>query len=427
MSEQIIHAGPDLHLALSIRRVSFCLRWEQLFGLAARRNPRRAFLFVSRVLGKHLVMPPHRLLAAAKLLALEYTGQSGADDCLRLLDDAASFEECAARLAATRAPVTAAERTLFIGFAETATGLAQALANSFRGEIAYVHTTRLVLPGERALEFTENHSHASEHYLYLEPGVDFLASCQQAAFIDDELTTGRTVLAGIRALHAAYGLRRFLIFSLLDWRDPAALRAQSDLAAELGLEIHAFSLLQGDFREIGGRAEPATAPTATGIMADYRGLPGTGYATLDLSALSLPGGRHPLRAEALAAQPELCFQAAAALKDSLPLGGGPALYIGTGELIYAPLLCAGYLGGGDFHSTTQSPIVPLAGSAIENGVCFDPPDTYSRVGYLYNVPRGRYSQAVIFAEKKLTRERGLGQLARYFRDRGIGRVTAVLL
>lgn len=422
MKEHILRAGPHLRLALSIRRVSFCLRWEQLFGLAARRNPRRAFLFVSRVLGKHLAMPPHKLLAAAKLLALEYTGQGGAEDYLRLLDAEASFPALNAGLMAGRADIAAAERTIFIGFAETATGLGQALANSFRGEIAYAHTTRVVRPGEPALKFTEEHSHASEHYLYLNEVADFMTSCRCAAFIDDELTTGRTALAGIRRLHAAYGLRRFLIFSLLDWRDAAARRAQAELAAELGAEITAVSLLQGDFREIGaGGAEKKTATE------DYRGQAGADYAVLDLSGLGLPGGRAPLDAEALAARPKLCRRAAEAIKSFLPAGGGRLLYIGTGELIYAPLMCAGYLGGGDFHSTTQSPIMPLAGSAIESGICFDPPDTYSRAGYLYNVPGGRYGQAVIFSEKSLTREQGIGQLALYLRRQGIGRVTVVLL
>jgi hypothetical protein len=429
-----------LRLALSIQRVSFCLRWEQLFGLAARRNPRRAFLFVSRVLGKHLAMPPHKLLAAAKLLALEYTGQEGAADYLRLLESETSFPELTARLAAGRTPVAAAERTLFIGFAETATGLGQALADNFRGEIAYAHTTRVVRPGVPALKFTEEHSHASEHYLYLDSIAAFMAACDRVAFIDDELTTGRTALAGIRALNAAYGLRRFLIFSLLDWRSTAARQAQAELAAELGVEITAVSLLQGDFREIGpepgtdagaaAMAEAATGAAAgekTAMPEDFRRSAGGSYETLDLSALSLAGGRTPLAGEALAARPESCRRAAAILADALPAAPEPTLYVGTGELIYAPLMCAGYLGGGDFHSTTQSPIVPLAGSAIESGVWFDPPDTYSRAGYLYNVPGGHYRRAVIFSEKSLTRPEGLGQLASYLRRQGVGRVTAALL
>ncbi|MDR1960985.1 MAG: TRSP domain-containing protein, partial [Gracilibacteraceae bacterium] len=189
--------------------------------------------------------------------------------------------------------------------------------------------------------------------------------------------------------------------------------------------IAAFSLLRGGFREISAAENAGGAEEAR--LEDYRGLAGGDCASLDLSALRLPGGRAFLAGTDLAAQTASCREAAAVLERFLPPPRGRTLYIGTGELIYAPLVCAGYLGGGEFQSTTQSPVLPLPGSAIESGVCFDPPDAYSRAGYLYNVPRGRYAQAVIFTEKALTRERGLGQLAQYLRRQGMERVTVALL
>ena len=44
----------NLQLTLELDTPRFGLSPDALFGLAARQNPQRAFLFVSKVLGKHL-------------------------------------------------------------------------------------------------------------------------------------------------------------------------------------------------------------------------------------------------------------------------------------------------------------------------------------------------------------------------------------
>ena len=71
---------------------------------------------------------------------------------------------------------------------------------------------------------------------------------------------------------------------------------------------------------------------------------------------------------------------------------------------------------------TQSPVFPMAGSAIVSGVCFDPPDCYSPVGYLYNVPDHAYREATLFVEEGTLRPAGIGQLAAYLKSQGSGTV-----
>lgn len=60
------------------------------------------------------------------------------------------------------------EKTLFIGFAETATALGQAVFVCFSGNCTYIHTTRNDISGNyKKFNFVEEHSHAPEQYLYI--------------------------------------------------------------------------------------------------------------------------------------------------------------------------------------------------------------------------------------------------------------------
>ncbi len=96
-----------------------------LFSMATRNNPKRRFLFVSKILGKHLPVKPYVALNYSKLLALGlYESLTGkhAEDRLELLDAVASGEDNHSDiLRFTKYPLSS--DTVFIGFAETATGM----------------------------------------------------------------------------------------------------------------------------------------------------------------------------------------------------------------------------------------------------------------------------------------------------------------
>ncbi|MCQ4735728.1 TRSP domain-containing protein, partial [Anaerotruncus colihominis] len=100
-------------------------------------------------------------------------------------------------------------------------------------------------------------------------------------------------------------------------------------------------------------------------LADLTGAAGSSPTLLD-PGIFLPGtGRRLMTQERLAALRRACRTAA----DKIGAPDAPrTLYLGSGELIYAPALIAGFCGGGAFHSTMQSPVFPLPGSAIVSGV-----------------------------------------------------------
>ncbi len=128
---------------------------ESLFSMAARINKKRSFLFVSKVLGKHIPVNPYTPLLSGAALGLllyrEMGGEAGGDTIDELLDQAVHglihplyAEEAYRKLLAAR--LTLPRPVVFIGFAETATALGHSMYNMFAGGASYIHTTRPLLP-----------------------------------------------------------------------------------------------------------------------------------------------------------------------------------------------------------------------------------------------------------------------------------------
>lgn len=426
MKAVTLTAGSALRLELALDAPRFGMGPDRLFSLALRNNPNRAFLFVSRVLGKHIPIRPAALPAAGKLLSLALEGAEdpGVWPEIAAGEEIMPFPAVMEALEADQITLGPEERTLFVGFAETATGLAQATAACYTGESAYISTTRLPLEGREPLTFEESHSHAKTHLLHLDVEEPFLKNCRRAVLIDDEFTTGRTALKLAEVLCQRFGIRRFVLLSLLDWTDGSACRA---MAGKLGADIQMVSLLHGSIARV------ETAPLEPPALEDWRGrtCPKSPMRfTLDGPG-SPPAGRTLLSPQAQAEGRRICQERARLLEQL----GPDTLFLGTGECIYAPALIAGYCNAAAFHSTTQSPVYPLPGSAVDSGLCFDAPDCYSPVGYVYNIPQGRYRRAVILAEPRclpveedgLWRLKGLDQLVQWLQGRGCEQVEVVPL
>ncbi|VTP59691.1 Uncharacterised protein [Serratia rubidaea] len=112
---------------------------ETLFEIAERRNPKRAFLFVSKVLGRHIPVAPRVMRQVYRQLAGQF-------------------------------PASLPEPVLFIGMAETAVGLGAGVFDEVRRQYrhsVYLTSTRHPVEGELLCEFKEEHSHATDHLIYL--------------------------------------------------------------------------------------------------------------------------------------------------------------------------------------------------------------------------------------------------------------------
>ena len=94
---------------------------------------------------------------------------------------------------------------LVIGFAETATAVGMAVAEEMSDDCIYIHTTRELVPEENDwVEFCEEHSHAVEQKLSGSHLDQWIKSCKSIVFVDDEISTGKTLINIVARLKEQY-------------------------------------------------------------------------------------------------------------------------------------------------------------------------------------------------------------------------------
>ncbi|QDQ11336.1 phosphoribosyltransferase [Streptomyces spectabilis] len=359
-------------------------RLRDLLGLALRRNPKRAHLLVSNVLGKHVPQLPSVVRRAGYDLGLRVRELLGPEECAR---------------------------AVVLGYAETATGLGHCVADGV-GDAPYLHSTRRPVAGAaRAGGFEESHSHATSHLL-LPEDPRLLAGAGALVLVDDEFSTGNTVLNTVRALHARFPRERYVIVALVDMRAPADRDRLDAFAAEIGARVDLVALASGTVRLPEGVLEKGRALVEEHEgAADALPAPRAERAPVTRAPLAWPdgvpdGGRHGFtpahRARLAAALPGMAER----LARALPEGARRVLVLGFEELMYAPLALGvaleRHLGGRAevrYSTTTRSPVLAVddPGYAIRTRLVFpahDDPADGPGDRYAYNVAGGGFDAVV---------------------------------
>jgi hypothetical protein len=178
-----------------------------------RNNSKRDFLFVNKWQGKHIPVKPEHFYKMVDALA---------DIIINQID--------------------LKNKVLVVGFAETATALGECLYHLIPGHVNYITTTR-----ERTnkylelIKFSEEHSHATDQYLY---GNNLaLGDFNYILFVDDEVTTGKTILNFIREFSKIRPGCKYGIASICNWQDSEAQESYNKLG------IDRFSLITGEIRD----------------------------------------------------------------------------------------------------------------------------------------------------------------------------------
>lgn len=340
-------------LTIESQREAFDL--EQLLDFASRSNPKRGFLFVSKVLGKHIPCRP---------------------SCMRNI-----YRQLAEKIGHSLEP------TLVIGMAETATGLGAGVADSLSdlgiGQVISQHSTRHRLDCPLLITFDEAHSHAPDQLLF-EPYSKLWSTylkAQRIVLVDDEITTGRTLkelgVALLKKLHDLSGtehIKELVFASIVSWLTP---EQQSTLQNLVPVPIRFITLLEGSFQFT---PNPNFRPS----------LPGRIQAQGTTHMIRGDLGRRGL----LLKQSSLTFDFDHDQLDPRR----PVSILGTGELAFHSFLIAEDLERQGFdvyyHSTTRSPV--LIGDAIKRTLTFMDEHGEGVTNYLHNPPSSNHQVRVIY-------------------------------
>ncbi|MFK7857778.1 MAG: phosphoribosyltransferase domain-containing protein [Granulosicoccus sp.] len=340
---------------------------DGLYGFGERINPRRSFVFVSRVLGRHIPVRP----TVARQAFTSLADQLPAD---------------------LQGPI------LMTSMAETAVGLGAGVHDAYlqrtqRHDVLNFSSTRTARPQAIFGRFSEDHSHASGHTLYvpaLEHDQALLSASRTLVMVDDETSSGNTFRSLGATLNAA-GLNRFervITLTLTDWSSETITVASTAVASGQ-LEAERFSLLAGRYT---WTADPDAAPMT---LPDPDVPSSLACIPVHRAGDARIGNSTRTRITVPDALLE-CLEHYASDKR-------PVLILGTGEHVWEPFLLAEAIEqaghGVKFSSTTRSPI--LTHHDIASAYSFRDHESLGITNYLYNVNPVDYSMIVICVDTRV--------------------------
>lgn len=333
----------------------------ELVTLGLRKNPRRAHLLVSSVLGKHVAARPATVTGAAHRLG------DGIRDAI--------------------GPGVDVD---VLGMAETATGLGHCVADRLDA-VLYLHTTRRPAGTVPVYSgFQEGHSHATDHTVQPTDASLFDAD-RPLVLVDDEISTGKTALAAIEALHGRRPRPRYVVASLIDMRTEHDEEATARAADRLGVTIDHVSLVAGWVTLPDNVVDQVAALPPTSFNRAVRERPGRHrHLALAWPSTVPDGGRHGfLRSDRDAFETALHDVGTQVAEHLDPRR--PVLVVGHEEFMYLPLRAAEFLASRRFdvrfQTTTRSPayVMDVPDYPLRRGYRF----TASELGtdelrYMYN-------------------------------------------
>lgn len=291
---------------------------NDLVSVAKRENnKKRNYLVVNRLQGKHVPVEPARAFEMFNALAMQ-------------IKDIYS------------------EKILVIGFAETATAIGAAVAAKL--QLPYMHTTRENIKDVDFLYFSEEHSHATEQRVAEDDIKNNIKNIERIIFVEDEVTTGNTILNIIKILKNKYPLiKNYSVASILNGMDENAL----NIYKEKNISIHYLVKTNHDVYK-----EMADSYVLEGKTYDY-------YMTdkkTDIQEYIFSSDKDTRRYTDMEVFDKETDRLYEEINKNADIKEGSLLVVGTEEFMYSALCIArkfektGMFEKVRSHSTTRSPI-----------------------------------------------------------------------
>lgn len=297
------------------------------------------------------------------------------------------------------------EKLLLIGFAETATAIGAAVAIELHSY--YIQTTREEIPKVTWFSFSEVHSHAVQQKLVKEDLDFIIEDIDRIIFIEDEVTTGNTILNIVKKMQQAYSCKlAFSVASLLNGMEADALKRYK----EKNIKLHYLVKINHFFF-----AEKAAQYQEDGkyVSVQYNHSP---ISVEKIEVFGFIDARRLVNAEEYKKACErVCMEVwkklnlQNSIKKQEKIG-----VIGTEEFMYPALYFAKKIEeAGNFvrcHSTTRSPIAVSKKDEYPLHSRYELESIYEkgRRTFLYNIKQ--YDRVFIFTDAKKVNQEGENSL-----------------
>lgn len=348
------HSLPTGDLQVHVNQAGW--DFDKCMDIGARINPKRGFLFVSKLLGKHIPTPTDLICEAHEAL----------------------LDHLAPRLKPGK-PMT------FIAMAETATGLGHGLYEAalrrFGADQPWVFltSTRYDMGAFPRIDFVEEHSHAASQWMYLPQGKNlgiFLES-QDVVLIDDEVSTGKTFLNLEHALKP-----HMPSLESVSWVTLTSLASETARPS--------VYLLNGSF-SFESKPLDIPAPQSVGAPMSAVGVLSPSWGRMGIKGLMKP--------------PEGFTDALTKIIGGTP-NDKPVLVLGQGEFMHAAVIVAKELESVGVQcmvqSTTRSPV--MVWGAIGSALKAPDPLGNGVDHFVYNLDPMAYAKVIVLCEAGATEQ-----------------------
>lgn len=335
---------------------------KDLVRIAKRENnKKRNYLVVNPLQGKHVPVSPQKALELFSALA----------DTIK-----SKYED---------------ETLLLIGFAETATAVGAQAAVCLGSR--YIQTTRETIPGSEYLFFSEEHSHATEQKLVKLDMDQAAEETDRIIFIEDEVTTGNTILNIISVLDRTYSHKfRYAVASLLNGMSRECLETYE----KKNIPLH--YLVKTDHSSYGTIAEGCVADGDSYVCKDSKCQTGK-----DIPVISVSGMVNARRLTDGLQYAQACEKLWQELSGRIgTISGKRMLVAGTEEFMYPALFVGRKFEeqGNEVkcHSTTRSPITVSKNEVYPLHSRYELRSLYDvqRTTYLYDI--GIYDIVIVVTD-----------------------------
>ena len=328
---------------------------EEIVSVCKRlNNKKRDFLFVNKYQGKHFPQQPSKIFGV--------------------------FDEFIANIQLK------SEKVLVIGFAETATAIGNYVSARLENCIYEMQTTREYFKDEKPIiEFKEEHSHAPSQMLYGDK--DILYKIDKVLFVEDEITTGKTIINFINELKKINPNLKYSVASILNWQDDESKKLYEEL------NIETYYLIKGKIIDLKASIDEQTKNEYEFMHKSKRTIMLNKVYSEFCNLKKTRLGRIPIR-DLNFYENYIYDKISEVSKDICKIENKDILVIGTEEFMYEPLLFAKFLEDNTrnniyYHATTRSPIEASDSSnyILNERYRFNSCYENERITYLYNLRR----------------------------------------
>lgn len=215
---------------------------SDIIEVVATPKRQRVFYLLNKLVGNHLDVEPNKIRAVGHIMAnLIYKNNFNTDLLSNYIKNG---EENIDLLNELDKYITPKENVFILGLAKSATAIGMATADAIKDSY-YISTVRETpIAIEPLFDFEESHTLLTNHRVYLSD-ISKLQQADRIIIVEDEITTGNTMINLIRKIVAHTDAKKFNIVTILNFSNNAFIEELKKLEDEFKITIRIDEVLKG--------------------------------------------------------------------------------------------------------------------------------------------------------------------------------------